>query len=242
MENKTIAIMQPYFLPYIGYFHLVCSADVFVIYDNLKYTKRGWINRNRFLEHGSDAVFSIPLRKASDSLNIDQRELADSFDREKLLRRVSSAYAKAPHFDSAMALFESAVRYDAANLFSFLHHSLQLVLDHLKIARTILRSSEIQIDHQLSGQEKVIAICQAQQATTYINAIGGLSLYDEPSFANAGLDLRFIESHPRPYTQFDNEFVPWLSIIDLLMFNSIETVRDDALRGYSLISRPVTVA
>src|SRR5437868_13460953 len=96
-----VAIMQPYFLPYIGYFQLIESVDLFVIYDNIKYTKKGWINRNRFLRNGADVVFTVPLRKDSDSLNVRERAVADDFDPRKLVNQVREAYRRAPHFTQA---------------------------------------------------------------------------------------------------------------------------------------------
>ena len=63
-SGRTLGIMQPYFLPYIGYWQLLSAVDQFVVYDNIKYTKKGWINRNRFLRDGTDAVFTIPLKGA----------------------------------------------------------------------------------------------------------------------------------------------------------------------------------
>ncbi|WP_230774957.1 WbqC family protein [Roseiconus lacunae] len=241
MGTKRIGIMQPYFFPYIGYFHLISAVDVFVIYDNVKYTKRGWINRNRFLEQGAASTFSVPLKKASDSLNIDQREVADSFDRQKLLRRMSQAYRKAPQFDTTFALVRDAVLHSNSNLYDYIENSLRCLLAYLSIEKTILRSSSVEIDHSLRGQDKVIAICSALDATSYVNAIGGTELYDTDHFQDHAIELRFIESHLRVYEQFDQPFVPWLSILDMLMFNPVDVVRADALEGYSLIPKPAAV-
>ena len=88
--------MQPYFLPYIGYFQLIDAVDLFIVYDDVKYTKRGWINRNRMLVNGRDAVFSLPLKHASDALDVRDRELATDFNPEKLLKQFAGAYRRAP--------------------------------------------------------------------------------------------------------------------------------------------------
>ena len=93
-----LAIMQPYFLPYIGYFQLIAAVDQFIVYDNIKYTKKGWINRNRLLQNGTDTVFSIPLSKDSDALDIRERQIAADFRRDKLLKQIAEAYRKAPYF------------------------------------------------------------------------------------------------------------------------------------------------
>ena len=119
-----LAIMQPYFFPYIGYFQLIAAVDLFVVYDNIKYTKKGWINRNRLLRNGQDATFTVPLKSASDALDIRERELADDFNRGKLLNQFKGAYQRAPFFAETFPLVERVVRHEEGNLFRFLHHAL----------------------------------------------------------------------------------------------------------------------
>ena len=87
-----LAIMQPYFFPYIGYFQLIAAVDQFIVYDNIKYTKKGWINRNRMLQNGKDVMFSLPLKSDSDFLDVCERELAADFNRDKLLNQLKGAY------------------------------------------------------------------------------------------------------------------------------------------------------
>lgn len=91
-----LSIMQPYFLPYSGYFQLIAASDLFVVYDNIKYTKKGWINRNRFLRDGKAVPFSLPLKHAPDSLEIRERELTANFNPGKLLNQFRAAYRQAP--------------------------------------------------------------------------------------------------------------------------------------------------
>src|SRR2546425_10536248 len=106
---KSLAVMQPYFFPYVGYFQLMNAADLFVVYDNIKYTKKGWINRNRILQNGKDVVFSIPLRKDSDSLHIRNREISADFKKAKLLNQIREAYRRSPHFERTFSLVERIV-------------------------------------------------------------------------------------------------------------------------------------
>lgn len=221
---KTVAIMQPYFLPYIGYFQLISCSDVFVVYDNIQYTKKGWINRNRYLVNGRDELFSIPLQKASDSLDVVQRNVAESFAPEKLVAKITGAYRGAPFFSEGVALFTKAAHCPSQNLFEFLYHSIQVVCQYLGIDTTLLPSSAVSIDHSLRSQERVIAICKALGATRYINPIGGLDLYSGPSFASHHIELEFLKARPFQYQQFGEDFVPWLSILDLIMFNSREAL------------------
>lgn len=218
------SIMQPYFLPYIGYFQLIAVADVFVVYDNIKYTKKGWINRNRLLANGEASVFSVPLQKASDALDVRERHLAHDFDRRKLLNVFKGAYGGAPCFKPTMTLLESIIGCTDTNLFGYVQHSLSLVCAHLNLETRIVTSSDLPIDHQLRSQEKVIALCRSVGASVYVNPVGGTSLYADEAFREQGVELRFLRSRPVEYRQFGAPFVPWLSIVDLLMFNPRETV------------------
>jgi len=227
--------MQPYFFPYIGYFQLLASVDLFVVYDNIKYTKKGWINRNRLLRSGKDVMFSLPLKSDSDHLDIRDRALAADFDPEELLNQFRGAYRRAPQFSDAFPLIESVVRHQDRNLFRFLHHALVKTRNHLGIPTEIRVSSDVDCDHELKSADRVLAICRAVGATTYINAIGGMDLYSSDSFRDRGIDLKFLQARPHQYEQFADPFVAWLSIIDVLMFNPVSTVRTALLPNYDLI-------
>lgn len=229
------AIMQPYFLPYIGYFQLIAAVDRFVVYDRIKYTKKGWINRNRLLVDGRDAMFSLPLKAASDGLDVAERELAPNFDRRKLLNQFAGAYRRAPQFEPTYALLEGIVNHPATDLFGYIHHSLAAVCAHLKIRTPLAVSSSLNFDNTLRGPEKVLAICATLGADHYLNPIGGTELYDKTEFAAKGVKLQFLKAQPFEYPQFGSPFVPWLSIVDVLMFNPVETIHGNLVRRYELI-------
>ncbi|HEY3849807.1 MAG TPA: WbqC family protein [Steroidobacteraceae bacterium] len=230
-----VAIMQPYFLPYPGYFQLIAAVDAFVVYDNIKYVKSGWINRNRLCRNGEAAKFSLPLKHASDSLDVRERELAAAFDPEKLLNQFRGAYGQAPQFARVFAWLEEIVRHGERNLFRYLDHSIRAACDLLAVGTEIRISSDIAIDHTLKKQDKVIALCRAAGARTYVNAIGGTDLYDKEEFRRQGIELEFLRSKPFEYPQLEPGFVPSLSIVDALMFNSLETVRARVADHYELI-------
>ena len=230
-----LAIMQPYFFPYIGYFQLIAAVDQFIVYDNIKYTKKGWINRNRKLQNGKDVMFSLPLKNDSDSLNVCERVLAVDFNRDKLLNQFKGSYRHAPYFAQTFPLIEQIVRHHDANLFCFLHHSIVKTCEHLGITTEIRISSGIAIDHDLKNQDKVLALCAALGASTYVNAIGGRELYSTETFRERGVELKFIQSKPFEYPQFGDEFVPWLSIVDVMMFNSVETIKESLVMKFELV-------
>lgn len=230
-----LAIMQPYFFPYIGYFQLIAATDVFIVYDNIKYTKKGWINRNRMLRNGKDVMFSLPLKNGSDALDVCERELATDFNRHKFLNQFQEKYRRAPYFAQTFPLIESVVHHEDTNLFRFLHNAIVKTCAHLGIATEIRVSSDIAIDHSLKNQDKVLALCEAVGASTYINAVGGQALYSQEAFLARGIELEFIQSKPFEYPQFGETFVPWLSIIDVMMFNPLDTIRTSLLTNWSVL-------
>ena len=227
--------MQPYFMPYIGYFQLIDAVDLFVLYDNIKHTKKGWINRNRYLRHGEAALFSLPLASDSDALDVRDRRISASFDKPRLLRRLAQAYRQAPMFPRVFPMLEAVVLRDEPNLFKFIHHSLTTLLDYLGVATRITVSSSIPIDHSLRHQDKVLALCRQVGARTYVNAIGGRELYSPDYFGAQGLALKYLRSSPIEYPQLRRAFVPQLSIIDVLMFNSREQTRAYVQGHYELV-------
>ena len=230
-----VGIMQPYFLPYIGYFQLIAAVDMFILYDNIKYTKKGWINRNRMLLNGKDVMFSLPLKSDSDSLDVCERELAVDFNRDKLLNQFKGAYRRAPYFEQTFPLIEQIVRYQDANLFRYIHHSIVKTCEHLGITTEIKISSEIAIDHTLQGQDKVIALCEAVSAKAYVNAIGGMELYSKEMFWEKDIELKFIKSLPFEYAQYGDPFVSWLSIIDVMVFNPLHVVQQQITGGHTFV-------
>lgn len=227
--------MQPYFFPYIGYFQLIAAVDLFVVYDNIKYTKKGWISRNRILQNGKDVMLSLSLKKDSDYLDIRDRQLVSDFNGDTLLSRITGAYRGAPYFAQTFPLIETILQYDDANLFGFLHHSIVKTCEHLALTTQIRISSEIEINHELKNQEKVLALCEKVGASIYVNAVGGTELYARQEFSDRGIELKFIRSILVEYPQFGDAFVPWLSIIDAMMFNPLEALRTSIANNYELI-------
>jgi len=226
---KTIAIMQPYFLPYIGYWQLMSSVDLFIVYDNIQYTKKGWFNRNQILMNGKPLMFTIPLQKDSDYLDVCQRFIVDDIKpRTKILNQLKNAYSKAPMFSETYPLMHQLFKldelYDGKNLFEFIYNSILKIKEKFNIKTEIIKSSLINIDHSLKSQDKVIALCKAVNANRYINMINGAGLYSSEDFNKAGLKLSFLKQHITEYKQFNNDFVPYLSILDMMMFNDKQTV------------------
>jgi len=218
--------MQPYFLPYIGYFQLIHAVDEFIVYDNIQFSKKGWFHRNRMLQNGKDEYFSLTLKKDSDFLDVRDRRLSDSWqdDREKVLRKIAQNYRKAPHFKEVYPLAEEIFRYQEERLFDFIFYSLKTICGFLEITTPLTVSSTLAIDHSLKSQDRVIALVKNTGGNIYLNPIGGFELYHPADFKAEGLTLQFHKARPFSYPQSGNEFVPWLSVLDLMMFNSREQI------------------
>jgi hypothetical protein len=223
-----IAIMQPYLFPYIGYFQLMNTVDEFVVYDNIEFTKKGWINRNRILVNRKDSFITLPIKNDSDYLDVRARHLADSWNSEKtkMLNRIKESYRKASQFDSVYPMIEKCVSFEDSNLFNYILNSLMEIKKYLDIKTPFIISSTIPIDHTLKAEKKVMAICKARNADIYVNPIGGIQLYNKDEFQNEGIALHFLKTNDFEYKQFQHAFVPWLSIIDVMMFNPKEELTE----------------
>ncbi|HNL85178.1 MAG TPA: WbqC family protein [Chitinophagales bacterium] len=223
----TAAIMQPYFMPYIGYFQMVYAVDAFVFYDDVNYIKQGWINRNRILINGESRFITVPLIQAGSFKMIKDTEI-DYRRNElvKLLKAIELAYKKAPFFEEIFPLTAQILEKEYTNIAELAKESIVRVSDYLSITtRFYTSSTDFPESRGLDKAERLQAICKKINAEKYINAIGGQELYSKEEFFKENIQLQFIKSLPIAYKQFGNEFVPWLSILDVLMFNSKEEVK-----------------
>lgn len=225
--------MQPYLFPYIGYFQLINATDKHVIYDDVQYIKGGWINRNNILVGHNKTLFTISLDGgASPNKLINEIYIKDDF--KKFLKTISMVYSRAPYKEPVYNLISKICAYEDKNLARFIGNSLQLIANYLGIQTQFIYSSSLLKDNQQKAQDKVIAICEELKADVYINAIGGQELYSTDTFKSHNIDLKFIKSLPVQYKQFKGEFVPSLSIIDVMMFNSPEDI-ERMMDHYELI-------
>lgn len=227
-----LGIMQPYFMPYIGYWQLMAAVDTYVVYDDVNYIKGGWVARNNILLNGQKHMFTITLNGASPNKLFNEITIKDDF--KKFFRLIESAYRKAPYYAEVSALLNKIYNYGDKSLGAFMMNSFQVVLDYLEIDTKLILSSTIEKDNSLRGKDKVKHICHLLGADTYYNAIGGQELYDKNDFRADGIDLQFVQTNLTPYAQLGNEFVPGLSMIDVLMFNTPTEVKQ-LLTNYKLI-------
>jgi hypothetical protein len=225
--GMKLAIMQPYLFPYLGYFQLIAAVDKFVIYDDVAFIKQGWVNRNQILLQGQPHLFSVPLQGASSNKTI--RDTLVSFQeyprwKDKFLKTIALAYAKAPHYEATRALLSRVIEADPGSIGELARRGIREVCHTLGLPAQIEPSSTIYGNGHLHAQDRVLDICARERATLYINAPGGRELYAFETFAAHGIELRFLRSRLPAYSQFKHEFVPALSIIDGLMFNSPQQI------------------
>ncbi|GHV57691.1 hypothetical protein AGMMS49579_23930 [Spirochaetia bacterium] len=227
-----LGIMQPYLFPYIGYWQLIKAVDTYVIYDDVSYIVRGWINRNNLLINGEKKLFTISLNGASPNKLINEISIADEFN--NFLKMLEHNYSKAPYFEQVMKLIKEIVIYDKSNLALFIANSIKIILAYLYINTKLALSSSLDKDNSLKGRDKILDICKLLDASDYYNAIGGIELYSKEEFMQNNINLYFLKTDFISYKQFRNGFIPGLSIIDVMMFNSPEQI-NQMLDKYELI-------
>jgi hypothetical protein len=211
------------------------AVDVFVFHDDAQYIKAGWVNRNRILLNSEPSWLTLPVNKGATSLPIDQRYYAlDDNAVVAIKNRLRGCYAQAPEYDAIYPLLCGLLDYTDSNVASFNANLLIAIARKLGIGCNFASSSAMHVPMGLKGQDKVIDMCRRIGATRYINPIGGLALYNGEAFSDTGIELRFLQANPTGYAQFGSTYQPFLSIIDVLMFNPIERVRT-MLDDYRLV-------
>lgn len=236
MSGITIGVMQPYFFPYLGYWQLFKAVDKYVIFDDVNYIKRGWIARNRIKSNGEAVRFGISVSKVSQNKKICEHNLANNSDQmSKLSHEIYAAYHKAPYFNDVSPLIDEILNSGKINLADFLSFEIRKVCEYLGIKTEILRSSELDYDREGHGPDKILSICHLLGGSAYVNAIGGRELYDQDMFRQQNIDLSFIQMDDQiSYLQGDGDFIPSLSIIDVMMWNSVADC-NQLLNRYTLI-------
>ena len=226
--------MQPYFFPYIGYWQLINAVDVFVLYDDVNFIKKGWINRNNILLNKSEHLITIPLLNVSQNKHINECMVSEDYKSiDNIIKTINLAYKKAPYYNLVFSYIEEIIK-TKGSISDLVLKSVLWIKEYLGLNTEIILSSSIDKNNELKGQDKIIEIVKKLNGNHYINAIGGQELYNKEIFNNNGIKLNFIKTGEIKYKQFNNEFVPNLSIIDVLMFNSPSEVKE-MLNNYSLI-------
>lgn len=224
-----VALMQPYFFPYIGYFQLIHAVDEFIVFDQAQYIRRGWINRNRLLTAHKESIYiNVPVHKAPRETKIKDIVIDSTSNWKETMYHHLSYYRKAPNYAFVMNFLNDCFNSNHSNLSELNTSLLKKVCDLLEINTkfTVLSERFPMLNEINAPDEWGIEVSKALNATTYINAIGGMEFYDQQKYKANGLDIEFIKTDLKPYKQFRDVFVPGLSIIDVMMFNQPKEIKE----------------
>ncbi|MEG9328951.1 WbqC family protein [Salinimicrobium catena] len=218
-----LAVMQPYFFPYLGYFQLINVSHTFVFYDDVNFITRGWINRNKIKVNNNSFLFTIPLENASQNKLINQiyidKKRFQSWKR-KFQETLKQNYCKTPYYKDIQPIIESVLNFETQSIGNISKRSILKILEYLEIDKNVIESSKIFNNQELKSQERIINICQRTGANIYLNMIGGRHLYKMEDFDSNNISLQFLSPNRIEYPQEGSDFIPNLSIIDVLMNNS----------------------
>lgn len=234
-----IAVMQPYIFPYLGYYQLAASVDTFVFFDDVNFIKKGWIHRNTIAVQQKPYRFTVPLQQASQNKTIQNTRLhlVEYLRwRKKFLTTLHQAYQGSPFFGEAYSLINQVLSADVDSIADLAANSVTTVAEYLGLNTQFAYSSNLPYDRNGDGQDKILSICRLQQASAYVNPIGGKELYQPDTFRQNNIQLRFLQSADITYEQSAATFVPNLSIIDVLMHCSVPQI-NELLTQYELITK-----
>lgn len=218
--------MQPYLFPYLGYFQLLQSSDIFVFYDDVNFIKNGWINRNRVLNQGKPLYLTIPVNNASSNIKINEvKSTVDPKWSEKIDKQITQLYGKAPYYSEVRPVVMSVLSSGDQYISEMASRSIQAICSYLDYPKEFKTSSVSFPDTiGMDRADRLIDICKRLDCSMYVNLAGGRELYQKEYFSRNGVDLSFVDSSLPEYKQFNHPFVSGLSIIDVLMFNDKKTV------------------
>ena len=222
----TLGVHQPYFVPYIGYFQLINAVDKFVVYDDVSFIKQGYINRNSICSKTDNLPINLLVAKISSNKKIVEHQLInDNRWKSKLVKKIGQCYAKAPYYKDRIGFVSELIVNDSLGLSDYLTIQLEDICRYIGITTEIVQASQCYNNSNLERAERLIDLCQIEETDSYINAIGGKELYSKDYFRDKGIELKFLKTDIKPYKQFSDDFKPYQSIIDILMFNTIDEIK-----------------
>lgn len=229
----NVVIMQPYLMPYIGYFQLIASADVFVSLDDVNFIKSGWINRNNLCFNKRRTMFTLPLSKASQNKMINEVEVSTEFPvwRCRFLRSLETWYGKQPFFAEGMEIVEEMLSPDRRGISEINFNGLCQLASKMGLKTKFLTASSLNAP-RTKGASRLRAIAMQLGADAYVNAPGGKNLYCDDMFEPYGIRLRFLAPHLSSYPM--QEWMPGLSILDAVMRLGCRRVGKEIIPGWKL--------
>lgn len=223
-----LGIMQPYFFPYLGYFSLIKHTDHFIFFDTPQYERRSWMNRNRILNSNKEAAYiSVPLQKAPRETAIKDMLIDNSQNwKADMVAKMPHYKKHAPYYKETVELFERLLAPEYKSLADLNIATTTGICKHLGIGKEfqIFSQMDMNMDNVSEADEWALEITRQLGYDTYINPPGGMSFFDREKYKNAGIELQFLQSKLPPYVQRIGRFEPGLSILDVLMFNTVDEI------------------
>ncbi|RZA02799.1 MAG: glycine transferase [Sphingobacteriaceae bacterium] len=233
----TLGIMQPYFLPYLGYFSLIKHTDKWIIFDPVQYIRHGWIERNRILKPAEGWQYiAIPLQKHNRETLIKDIKIREEDWRTKILNQLAH-YKKAPYYQSTIQVLTEGFTIKTDSITLMNAHILKCICQylHINFNYEVFSEMNLNIDPVKNAGDWALNISKAYGANTYINPPGGVDIFDKDAFKKSGIALKFLSINLTPYHQHRKTFEPGLSIIDVMMFNSVDEI-NNMLDNYQIIN------
>lgn len=224
-----IAVMQPYFFPYMGYWKLIYSVDKFIIFDDVNYINKGYINRNKIINREKEKFITLKIKNRSQNKKINELELFDN--NINIFNDIKQSYIKSKNFNKYKDVIYSMICNEEKLLSLYLKKQIEAMVEILKIKTEILISSDYNLG--VLGKNKIYELCTYFKADEYINPIGGSNLYDPIKFEEKGIKLKFIQSKELKYKQNSKIFIENTSVIDFIM-NVDENEFEEYLKFYKV--------
>lgn len=231
-----IGIMQSYFFPYIGYFQLINACDKFVLYEHVSFRKKSWITRNRILDKGkgTPVYIQVPVQKQSSFKTIKEIGIVQNSDwKNKIVNLTNFNYKKAPFYNEVFEWLTKVIYLEEESLHDYNAKIIIALCKKIGIQTEIVFNNATEhieyklmqkknIDNENVKSERVIELMQHFNASQFLNPIGGEALYDKSFFKSRGVGLSFLQPETLSYKQFEHQFIPHLSILDVLFHNGFK--------------------
>ena len=225
-----LGIMQPYFFPYLGYFSLIQNTDMWIVFDEVQFIRHGWIERNRILKPVEGWQYlSVPIEKHSRETPIKNIKIRNSEDwKGRMLRQLEHYKKKAPYYSEVTDFLNRVFESNFEGISALNVHLLIETCNYLQVAFNyqIYSEMDLTIDLVKGPGDWALNISKSLNATEYINPIGGVEIFNKEAFESANIKLKFLKMNLVSYVQGAREFELGLSIIDVMMFNCPETIRE----------------
>ena len=223
-----LGIMQPYFFPHMGYYSLIHHVDRWIFFDTVQYIRRGWINRNRILKPQEGWQYiQVPVRKHAREMPIKDVRVSDANDwRGRAFRQLEHYQKIAPYYEDVTEFLRDALENDLSSLAELNAHLIAKTFAYLALPfeYEMFSAMDLRLGEVAAPGDWALEISRELEASEYINPPGGREIFDKERFAAASIQLQFLTANPAEYSQRRREFIPGLSILDVMMFNSRDEI------------------